>query len=139
MQLQWCQPLFVTGPLSAKAAVALLRAMQTVLAQDVDGHVKPIPHDEDFAEASAVVTDADLALAIRLQEEEMSHVSMPAPLPSSAPPLRRCFSRGFSLYSPPSTFLRLPQHLLPVLLATCKAGLTMHISLPPCRQACAAC
>ena len=88
--------------------MALLRAAQTVLAQDVDGHVKPIPHDEDFAEASAVVADADLALAIRLQEEEMSHVSMPAPQPSSAPPLRRCFFRAFSHYSPPSTFLPVP-------------------------------
>lgn len=76
------------------AAMALLRAVQTVLAQDVDGHVKPIPHDEDFAEGSAVVADADLALAIRLQEEEMSHVSMPAPLPSSARSLRRCFFRA---------------------------------------------
>lgn len=99
--------------------MALLRAVQTVLAQDVDGHVKPIPHDEDFAEASAVVADADLALAIRLQEEETSHVSMPAPLPSSAPPLRRCFSRAFS--HPPSS-LSMPHHLWPVCLPHVRPG-----------------
>lgn len=52
--------------------------------------MRPIPDDEDFAEAAAADADADMALAIHLQEEEMSHVSTPPPMPPSAPLLRRC-------------------------------------------------
>lgn len=48
--------------------------------QGVDGKVRPIPDDEDFAAlpprrgaagAGAAGGDADLALAVRLQEEEI--------------------------------------------------------------------
>ncbi|KAK9816785.1 hypothetical protein WJX72_005100 [[Myrmecia] bisecta] len=57
-----------------------------------DGHVKPIPREDDFALPSGTqraVPDSDLALAIRLQEEEMARLraSQQAPRgPSGSPP-----------------------------------------------------
>ena len=46
------------------------------LLQGRDGHLKPIPPEDDFAapqrQRSHPLMDPDLALALRLQEEEMS-------------------------------------------------------------------
>lgn len=40
-------------------------------AQGTDGKVKAIPEEEDFARPRCAGDDGDLALAIRLQEEEI--------------------------------------------------------------------
>ena len=66
----------------------------TDVLQGSDGHLKPIPEENDFATPrggsaggrSPPPTDPDLALAIRLQQEEMARMRSPPAQPQPHPP-----------------------------------------------------
>ena len=77
--------------------MSLLLHTQTscvLMLQGQDGHLKPIPPEDDFATPRRGGTggrtppsDPDLALAIRLQQEEMARLrAAPAPGPREQPP-----------------------------------------------------
>lgn len=99
----------------------------TVALQGSDGHLKPIPSEDDFATprrgergGRSSPADPDLALAIRLQQEEMARMQA-AP---TQPPLPQFARNPVGPQPPPS----LPQRARSVIPCEYQESLCINVS-----------